>query len=97
MVKIELEAAEAVAGLAHFPANMSKSRGNDSVAERVKDECINVNSLFDTFPKCSINLYEDPQSEIEDIDRAIAISLAEEEGRGRHVIMKEGAGSGGTV
>lgn len=58
MVKIELEAAEVVAGLAHFPANMSKSRGNDSVAERVKDECINVNSLFDTFPKCSINLYE---------------------------------------
>ncbi|KAI3781317.1 hypothetical protein L2E82_11327 [Cichorium intybus] len=42
MEKIELEAAEAVARLAHFPANMSESRGNDSVAKRVKDECINV-------------------------------------------------------
>ncbi|KAI3691200.1 hypothetical protein L2E82_49420 [Cichorium intybus] len=31
MEKIELEAAEAVARLAHFPANMSESRGNDSV------------------------------------------------------------------
>ncbi|KAI3749630.1 hypothetical protein L2E82_20245 [Cichorium intybus] len=38
MEKIESEAAEAVAGLAHFPANMSESRDNESVAKRVKDD-----------------------------------------------------------
>ncbi|KAI3724005.1 hypothetical protein L2E82_35769 [Cichorium intybus] len=58
MVKIELEAAEALAGLAHFPASMSESRGSDSVAERVKDESVDANSSFDTFPKSSINSYE---------------------------------------
>lgn len=31
----------------------------------------------------------DPQSEIEDIDRAIAISLAEEEGRGKHDVISD--------
>ncbi|XP_023746248.2 uncharacterized protein LOC111894405 isoform X1 [Lactuca sativa] len=45
MVKIELEAAEALAGLAHFPATVSESHGSESIAERVKDES---NSSFDT-------------------------------------------------
>ncbi|KAL4578709.1 hypothetical protein LXL04_014838 [Taraxacum kok-saghyz] len=58
MVKIELEAAEALAGLAHFPANMSESRGSESAAERVKDESIDANSSFDTFQKCSVDSYE---------------------------------------
>ena len=55
MVKIELEAAEALAGLAHFsPNHVSESRGSDQ-AERVKDES---NSSFDSFPKCSSNSFE---------------------------------------
>ncbi|PWA77071.1 basic-leucine zipper domain-containing protein [Artemisia annua] len=56
MVKIELEAAEALAGLAHFsPNHVSESRGSEG--ERVKDEC--NNSSLDTFPKCSSNSFED--------------------------------------
>nr|GEU63081.1 basic-leucine zipper domain-containing protein [Tanacetum cinerariifolium] len=56
MVKIELEAAEALAGLAQFsPNNVSESRGSE--AERAKDE--SNNSSFDTFPKCSTNSFED--------------------------------------
>ncbi|XP_071700630.1 uncharacterized protein [Rutidosis leptorrhynchoides] len=59
MVKIELEAAEALAGLAQFSTNhVSESHGShDSVVERVKDES---NSSIDTFHKCSTNSnYED--------------------------------------
>ncbi|CAH1454386.1 unnamed protein product [Lactuca virosa] len=33
--------------------------------------------------------WQDPESEIEDIDRAIAISLAEEEGRGKHDVISD--------
>ncbi|XP_071687327.1 uncharacterized protein [Rutidosis leptorrhynchoides] len=52
MVKIELEAAEALAGLAQFSTNSSESYDSESVVERVKDES---NSSFNTFPKCSTN------------------------------------------
>lgn len=57
MVKIEMEAAEALAGLAHFPAN---SPGIQSISERVKYESNDANnSSFHTFPKCSTNSYKD--------------------------------------
>ena len=53
MVKIELEAAEALAGLAHFsPNHVSESHGI-SEAERVKDES---NSSFDTLPNFEVGL-----------------------------------------
>ncbi|XP_024993142.1 G-box-binding factor 1-like isoform X2 [Cynara cardunculus var. scolymus] len=54
MVKIEMEAAEALAGLAYFPAN---SPGTQS---RVKHESNDGNnSSFHSFPKCSTNSYQD--------------------------------------
>lgn len=57
MVKIELEAAEALAGLAHFPPN---SPAIQSISERVKHESNDANnSSFHTFPNCSRNSYKD--------------------------------------
>nr|XP_043633077.1 uncharacterized protein LOC122604253 [Erigeron canadensis] len=58
MVKIEFEAAEALAGLAHVS---SESHNNNNVVEQVKDESIDdaCNSSFDTFPKSSTISYED--------------------------------------
>ncbi|KAI3776122.1 hypothetical protein L1987_45885 [Smallanthus sonchifolius] len=55
LVKIELEAAEALAGLAQFPATKDVSGGSESVAERVKDESNEGNSSFDDLPS---NSYE---------------------------------------
>ncbi|KAI3725221.1 hypothetical protein L1987_65001 [Smallanthus sonchifolius] len=53
--KIELEAAEALAGLAQFPATEAVSWGSESVAERAKDESNEGNSSFDNLPS---NSYE---------------------------------------
>lgn len=58
MMKIELEAAEALAGLACVPEMNSGSNGGVSGSERVKDESNDGNSSFDILPKCSSNTYE---------------------------------------